>query len=51
MTMYEWQAKQAQGRANIRWLKAYLECLNERRKVRMVNEIWLEQIRGERHGI
>jgi len=46
MNRQQWLAKREQGRANIRWLKAYLECLNERRKVRMVNEIWLEQIRG-----
>jgi hypothetical protein len=33
MTMYQWQAKQAQGRANIRWIKAYLECLFDGRDV------------------
>lgn len=33
MTMYEWQDMQAKGKANIRWIKAYLECLFDGRDV------------------
>jgi len=33
MNKYQWQAKQVQGRANIRWIKAYLECLFDGRDV------------------
>jgi hypothetical protein len=46
MTMYEWQDMQAKGKANIRWIKAYLECLVAKREVYVINEIWLEKIRG-----
>ena len=33
MNKYQWQAKRARGRANIRWIKAYLECLFDGRDV------------------
>ena len=33
MNKHQWLAKQAQGRANIRWIKAYLECLFDGRDV------------------
>jgi hypothetical protein len=33
MRSKQWQVKQAQGKANIRWIKAYLECLFDGRQV------------------
>lgn len=33
MNKYQWLAKREQGRANIRWIRAYLECLFDGRDV------------------
>jgi hypothetical protein len=36
MNKYQWHQKRMQGRANIRWIKAYLECLFDGRDVHVL---------------